>query len=1028
MAQPALTASVTTPVCNNNGVITVTASGLVPPISYTYTNPYITVPIVHSNMGSNIDNLQNIAANYFQWSNANTYYVYASDGTNFAADTVVMPMPFNFVVSTFTGTCPFPSTISVGSFTGGTAPFTYTFTNTSSNASYFGNPALVPTGAYNLVVMDGAGCKVSSVSNGSTSIYAYQTPSYFANITGAPANCTNGTATVTTSGGVAPFTYLWNNNASTSAIGGLSAGPIYCTITDATGCQVIVTYSVPQTISITYNASIVNATCLQNNGSVTSIVGGGQAPYLYQWSNFATSQNLTNVPAGNYSVQITDLNGCKGWGYATVISTSPIYVNVSTAVSQCTAATGAATLQANGGTAPYSYVWYLFPTNTSGTTISNKAPGNYAFKVTDAVGCVNTGVVTIAPVSTMSLSINLPSVICPVNSANLYASAVSSNPPLTYLWSNAAVTPSINANVGTAYTCTVTDAVGCKLIKSSSVQSYPGLSLSFSTTPTNCQYAANGSIMVVPSGAAGPYTYQWNNNQTTQTATGLGVGNYNVVVTAANGCSTWSYTGVTSNNTSNSCYCVVQGTVYQDNNLNCVQNAGEPGIANVAVHIPGVGYAYTNSAGVYQMFVPSGSYTLTEIVPQYFPLAACNSATVPLVASAGTNCTLTANFAHGVIPASDLRVVLTSMNYAVPGNVYNQKIILSNDGSFFENNVKYAYNRDGLLNYLGCTPISLNQPNATGFPNNYRINSGMPTMNPNTSIDLTISHSVQPTTPLGTLLIYSDTIANNNPLQTNWTLDQTPWNNYNYYTTTVRSSYDPNFKEVSPQGQGNEGFIGVKDSILTYVVHFQNTGSYFAQNVVVIDTLDPSLRISSLKPGYSDHRFKVEMSDNGVVKYTFAGINLPWKSQYGDALSSGMFTYSVRMKKNLAMGTKIKNRAFIYFDYNAPIITNTTLNTLREEITTGVNAKEAAFITASAILYPNPTVDGFSLRFINKNACDATLSLFDISGRELSTRAVSLSEGDNILSESTSDLKSGIYFVILKSADFSIEKKVVVAK
>ena len=238
-------------------------------------------------------------------------------------------------------------------------------------------------------------------------------------------------------------------------------------------------------------------------------------------------------------------------------------------------------------------------------------------------------------------------------------------------------------------------------------------------------------------------------------------------------------------------------------------------------------------------------------------------------------------------------------------------------------------------------------------------------------------------------------------------------------------SFDPNFKEVTPKGTGVQGNISVNDSVLTYVVHFQNTGSYFAQNIVVIDSLDSDLNIASLRPGYSDHHYTTSVSETGVIKFNFKNINLAWQSGYGDIMSSGMFTYSVKLKRNLALGTQIKNKASIYFDYNAPIITNTTLNT----IAIPASVKEIKFLNADNFnMYPNPASTDISLLVTSIEKTEGSLSITDISGREVFEKTIILQSGENTLHQHTSQLQNGIYFVQLKTSNTVVTKKLVIAK
>jgi uncharacterized repeat protein (TIGR01451 family) len=171
----------------------------------------------------------------------------------------------------------------------------------------------------------------------------------------------------------------------------------------------------------------------------------------------------------------------------------------------------------------------------------------------------------------------------------------------------------------------------------------------------------------------------------------------------------------------------------------------------------------------------------------------------------------------------------------------------------------------------------------------------------------------------------------------------------------VVGSYDPNSKTVFPAGDGEEGIISVKDSVLDYVIHFQNVGTWYAENVVITDTLDQSLDWTTISPGASSHPYTAELSESGVLKFTFSNIHLVWESQ-NEINSNGMVTYSVRQRPGLDIGTKIRNSAAIFFDFNAPVITDTTLNTIGiHEGTNDISLKNGLKV------YPNPVTDQLSV-------------------------------------------------------------------
>ncbi|HOZ88505.1 MAG TPA: T9SS type A sorting domain-containing protein, partial [Bacteroidia bacterium] len=166
-------------------------------------------------------------------------------------------------------------------------------------------------------------------------------------------------------------------------------------------------------------------------------------------------------------------------------------------------------------------------------------------------------------------------------------------------------------------------------------------------------------------------------------------------------------------------------------------------------------------------------------------------------------------------------------------------------------------------------------------------------------------------------------------------------------------------------------------------------------------------------------------NENRVAKFTFKNIHLPWKSGYGDVLSSGMFSYSIKLKSNLPLGTQIKNKAAIYFDYNEPVITNQTLNTLSANATA---IDELSVHPDNVFLFPNPASNYFTLSVKSNKTESGLLRVFDISGREVSVRNIELQAGDNYINENTAHLQNGIYIVRLETEALQTGKKLLIAK
>lgn len=149
------------------------------------------------------------------------------------------------------------------------------------------------------------------------------------------------------------------------------------------------------------------------------------------------------------------------------------------------------------------------------------------------------------------------------------------------------------------------------------------------------------------------------------------------------------------------------------------------------------------------------------------------------------------------------------------------------------------------------------------------------------------------------------------------------------FTNLIGGPYDPNNKISYPQGVGTNGYIDTNTLFLTYEVNFQNTGTAPAVNVYVIDSLSEHLDWSSVQILSESHPMKLIQYDENKLKFQFSNINLP-DSNANEPESHGSFMYRVKLKDNLPVGTAIENTAHIFFDYNEPIVTNTTINTIHD--------------------------------------------------------------------------------------------------
>ena len=261
-----------------------------------------------------------------------------------------------------------------------------------------------------------------------------------------------------------------------------------------------------------------------------------------------------------------------------------------------------------------------------------------------------------------------------------------------------------------------------------------------------------------------------------------------------------------------------------------------------------------------------------------------------------------------------------------------------------------------------------------------------------------------------------------------WLTDYTPWNNVNYTTSTVVAAYDPNFIEVNPKGTGSNGLIPYTDSVLEYMVHFQNIGTWQAENVVVIDTLDDNLNWTSLRPVYMSAPCKVTQQQLGahkVATFTFDNINLPTEAA-NPMGSNGMFTYTIHLKHGLPVNTQFRAHASIYFDYNAPVMTNTTLNTLQSAASYVNNITTGNY--NSFTIYPNPANQSFNAIINTDNAGPANMNISDISGKVLINKTISLQIGTQTITTDVNQLAPGMYFVTFNQQGKVQTQKLVIMK
>ena len=419
--------------------------------------------------------------------------------------------------------------------TGGTLPYTYLWSDGQTSLTAIGLIA----GSYSCVITDALGCSFTSPTVTVTQPLALTATSSFTDV-----SCdggSDGTATVTPTGGTLPYTYLWSDGQTSLTAIGLIAGSYSCVITDALGCSFTSpTVTVSQPLALTATSSFTDVSCDGgSDGTATVTPTGGTLPYTYLWSDGQTSLTAIGLIAGSYSCVITDALGCS-FTSPTVTVTQPLALTATssfTDVSCDGGSDGTATVTPTGGTLPYTYLWS--DGQTSLTAIGLIA-GSYSCVITDALGCSFTSpTVTVSQPLALTATSSFTDVSCDGGSdGTATVTPTGGTLPYTYLWSDGQTSLTAIGLIAGSYSCVITDALGCSFTSPTVTVSQPlALTATSSFTDVSCDGGSDGTATVTPTGGTLPYTYLWSDGQTSLTAIGLIAGSYSCVITDALGCS-----------------------------------------------------------------------------------------------------------------------------------------------------------------------------------------------------------------------------------------------------------------------------------------------------------------------------------------------------------------------------------------------------------------------------------------------------------------------------------------------------------
>ncbi|MEO1435317.1 MAG: gliding motility-associated C-terminal domain-containing protein, partial [Bacteroidota bacterium] len=422
---------------------------------------------------------------------------------------------------------------------GGTPPYTFLWDNGETT----GDAIALNGGFHDVTVTDNNGCTDEA------QVFIDEPTELMVSIFGTDIDCngaSNGTATVTPSGGTGPYTYLWSTNGQEIGITGVGPGTYTVTVTDNNGCDVTTGITLSEPTVLTGQLTSTPTTCDgDEDGTASVVTNGGTTPYTYNWTDGQSTPTATGLEAGEISVTVEDAQGCTFVGSVVIDSPPPIEIGdiptSATPVDCYDGDNGSATVTPIGGNPPYTYEWNNGQTTATATGLSFGAAW---VTITDASGCflLSDTVLVDQPEAPLAAILTPMETSC-FGSADGSITAVvtGGTPDYDLVWSNGDFGPVIfNLEAGT-YEVTITDLNGCILIEDVEVGQPDPIVIASSSITNICNGDSNGSITVDTANIMGgtePFIFSLDgeNYQTDPTFPGLPSGNYSVFVQDINGC------------------------------------------------------------------------------------------------------------------------------------------------------------------------------------------------------------------------------------------------------------------------------------------------------------------------------------------------------------------------------------------------------------------------------------------------------------------------------------------------------------
>jgi hypothetical protein len=436
-------------------------------------------------------------------------------------------------------------------------------------------------------------------------------------------------------------------------------------------------------------------------------------------------------------------------------------------------------------------------------------------------------------------------------------------------------------------------------------------------------------------------------------------------------------------------YTIQGNTKYDNDNNGCsTLDLGASNFKFIITDGTNTGSLISNTTGAYSIPVPAGTHVLTPVLenPTYFTVSPTTvSVTFPTQTSPfNQNFCLTPNGSH-----PDIEVTLLPVNAARPGFDTHYKIIYKNKGTNMQSGTVNLTFNDAVLDLVTANPVASNQTT-----NN--LSWSFTNLVPFETREIAFTLNVN--SPTETPAVNGGDILNYTTAITSTATDDTPLDNTFALNQIVVNSFDPNDKTCLEGVTITPSMIG---QFVHYIIRFENTGTYPAENIVVKDMIDATkFDLSTLVPTNGSHPFVTRITADNKVEFIFENINLP----FDDANNDGYVAFKIKTKPTLVVGNTFSNTASIYFDYNAPIVTNTATTTIAV-----LGTPDFEFSTYFS-LYPNPTSDILNID-LKKEIAVSSINIYNTLGQLV----LVIPNAQEVKTVDVSGLTTGNYFVKLNT-------------